>query len=120
MCHRAGQIGASASAAVLRLAEDIRLFFDGTIAIGSTGLDGPFKGDLHYQASFDYNIEIPRVGCFSSDLSNTRRRFVTFRRPVRLHGVSNFLGVVAMLVGVNALVIGALLFAYWREQRRSR
>lgn len=50
---------ADQSAAVLRLAEDIRLFFDGTIAIGSTGLDGPLKGDLLYQARFDYDIEIP-------------------------------------------------------------
>lgn len=60
------------------------------------------------------------MGCFPSNLSFARRRFVTFRRPVRLHGVRDFLGAVAMLVGVNALVIGALLFAYWREQRRSR
>jgi hypothetical protein len=50
---------ADQSAAVLSLAEDIRLFFDGTIAIGSTGLDGPIEGDLAYQSGFDYNIEVP-------------------------------------------------------------
>lgn len=45
---------------VMKLAEEIRLFFDGrTIAIDPSGLDGPVHGDLSYHCNLDYSIEVP-------------------------------------------------------------
>lgn len=51
---------AAQSAVVMKLAEDVRQFFDGTISIAPSGLGGPIEGDLFYHCGFDYVIEIPQ------------------------------------------------------------
>jgi hypothetical protein len=48
------------AAAVMSLAKDVRLFFDGAISIDSSGLDGPIRGDVYYQCGFDYRIDVPK------------------------------------------------------------
>lgn len=54
------KLNAEQTQIVMQLASEIRLFFDAsTIFIDDSGLDGPVQGDLQYQCTVDYNIEIP-------------------------------------------------------------
>lgn len=47
------------AALVLKLTQELRLFFEGTVAVGDRGLDAPIEGDLYYHCSFDYDVQVP-------------------------------------------------------------